>query len=122
MKTLIILLFIIFLTGVEALPQEQQPVPYTLADRDRLIKVETEIGSIRNEMNSIRSEMNSLRNEMNAKFESIDKQFVYQQKQIDDLKTLYYWGFGNYYYSSCFYDGIHDMVSTYSLETSPNKC
>jgi len=108
MKTLITLLFIIFLTGVEALPQEQQPVPYTLADRDRLIKVETEIGSIRNEMNSlrnemnslrgemnsIRSEMNSLRNEMNAKFESIDKQFVYQQKQIDDLKTLFYWGFG----------------------------
>jgi len=96
MKTLITLLFIIFLTGTEALSQEQQPVPYTLADRDRLIKVETEIGmnSLRSEMNSIRSEMNSLRNEMNAKFEAIDKQFVYHQKQIDDLKTLFYWGFG----------------------------
>jgi len=38
--------------------------------------------------------MNSLRNEMNARLESIDKQFEYQQKQIDDLKTLFYWGFG----------------------------
>ena len=87
MKALITLLIIIILSAFNAPAQEQQPVPYTLADRDRLIKVENEISSVRNEMNS-------LRNEMNARLESIDKQIEYQQKQIDDLKTLFYWGFG----------------------------
>ena len=28
------------------------------------------------------------------RIKSIDNQFIYQQKQIDDLKTLFYWGFG----------------------------
>jgi hypothetical protein len=36
-------------------------VPYTLADRDRLIQVEANV--------------NGLRNEMNAKFEAVDKRF-----------------------------------------------
>jgi len=101
MKALITLLILLILSAINAPAQEQQPVPYTLADRDRLIKVENEISSVRNEMNSLRNEMNSLRNEMNslrnemnARLESIDKQFEYQQKQIDDLKTLFYWGFG----------------------------
>jgi hypothetical protein len=31
---------------------------------------------------------------MEVRFESIDKQFMYQRKQIDDIKTLFYWGFG----------------------------
>jgi len=79
MRYLILLVTIIILVGTKALAQEQQPVPYTLADRDRLIKVETEISSVRNEMNAFR-------NELNARLES-------QQKQIDDIKTLFFWGF-----------------------------
>jgi hypothetical protein len=80
MRTLITLVLVFFLSaGIKVRAQEQQPVPFTLADRDRLIKVETEIGSVR-------YEMNSLRNEMNARLES-------QQKQIDDIKTLFFWGF-----------------------------
>jgi len=86
MRNLIIFLIIITLSGTKVRAQEQQPVPYTLADRDRLIKVETEIGSVRNEMNSLRSEMNSFRNEINTRLDS-------QQIQIDDLKTLFFWGF-----------------------------
>ena len=61
---------------------QQQNVPYTLADRDRLIQVEAnvngirnEMGSFRNEMNSLRNEMSSLRNEMDAKFEAVDARF-----------------------------------------------
>jgi hypothetical protein len=57
--------------------QEQQVVvPYTLADRDRAILTEAKI------------------NALDIRFESIDKQFMYQQRQIDDIKTLFYWGFG----------------------------
>ncbi len=79
MRNLIILLTIVILAGTKVLAQEQHPVPYTLADRDRLIKVETEISSVR-------IEMNAFRNELTARLES-------QQKQIDDLKTLFFWGF-----------------------------
>jgi hypothetical protein len=35
-----------------------------------------------------------LNDKMEVKFESIDKQFMYQHKQIDDIKTPFYWGFG----------------------------
>jgi predicted PurR-regulated permease PerM len=87
MKRFLIILFFLLLGGVNASSQEQQAVPYTLADRDRLIKVEAEVGALR-------SEMNSLRSEMGARLEAIDKQFAHQQQQINDLKTLFYWGFG----------------------------
>ncbi len=80
MRTFITIIFVFLLSaGIKVRAQEQQPVPYTLADRDRLIKVETEISSVR-------IEMNAFRNELNARLES-------QQKQIDDLKTLFFWGF-----------------------------
>jgi ABC-type multidrug transport system fused ATPase/permease subunit len=74
-----------FLTGLLIVfclkAQEQQVVvPYTLADRDRAILTEAKI--------------NALESKMDVRFESIDKQFMYQQLQIDDIKTLFYWGFG----------------------------
>ena len=78
MRTLlfIILLLLVF-PGQRVWAQEQQVVvPYTLADRDRAIQTEAKI------------------NALDVRFESIDKQFMYQQKQIDDIKTLFYWGFG----------------------------
>ncbi len=78
MKSLVLVcLLFLFLPGLPALAQEQQfVVPYTLADRDRAILMEAKI------------------NALDARFESIDKQFMYQQKQIDDIKTLFFWGFG----------------------------
>jgi hypothetical protein len=94
MRTFITILFVLLLSaGIKVRAQDQQSVPYTLADRDRLIKVEAEIGSVRNEMNSLRSEMNSLRSEMNAFRNEMIARLESQQKQIDDLKTLFFWGF-----------------------------
>jgi hypothetical protein len=78
-KKVLTIFILLLLTGTVVQAQEQQIVPYTLADRDRFIRLEAEMGSLRNEMNS-------LRNEMNARLDS-------QQKQIDDLKTLFFWGF-----------------------------
>ena len=64
---LFLLLFSFTLLCLPALAQEQQVVvPYTLADRDRAIRTEAN---------------------MELKFES-------QQRQLDDIKTLFYWGFG----------------------------
>ena len=82
----IVLLFNIALIS-SAIEQKETVVPYTLEDRNRLIRVESEQKALRNEMNS-------LRNEMNARFESIDKRFELMYDQIKDIKTFLYWGFG----------------------------
>jgi len=74
-----VLVFLLFFTllSLPAMAQEQQVVvPYTLADRDRAILTEAKVSAL------------------DIRFESIDKQFMYMQKQIDDIKTLFYWGFG----------------------------
>ena len=74
-RALVLTIALIFAFLLKA--QEQQVViPYTLADRDRAISTEAKI------------------NALDVRFESIDKQFMYQQKQIDDIKILFYWGFG----------------------------
>ena len=77
MKLLVFVsLLFLSLLSLPALAQVQVVVPYTLADRDRAILTEAKISAL------------------DVRFESIDKLFVYQQKQIDDIKTLFYWGFG----------------------------
>ena len=75
MKTLkLLIVFFICLSGLPSFAQEQQVVvPYTLADRDRAILLEAKI--------------NALEAKMEFKFES-------QQRQLDDIKVLFYWGFG----------------------------
>ena len=76
----------------QSFAQAEQAVPYTLADRDRLIRLEEEQKSIRNDINtkfeSLGKEQKSLRNEINTKFESL-------QTQINDLKTLIYFVLGS---------------------------
>jgi hypothetical protein len=75
MKPLVFFSFLFFtMLSIPALAQEQQiVVPYTLADRDRAILTEAKI--------------NAMEAKMEFKFDS-------QQKQLDDIKTLFYWGFG----------------------------
>ncbi len=75
----IILIIIVIVCAFSAFSQNQT-VPYTLADRDRQIRMEEKIESFRNE---------------------IDTKFEGQQRQIDDLKELIlmqnsflYWAFG----------------------------
>jgi len=80
MKKLLILVFVLLFSGVLKAQEQQVVVPYTLADRDRAILTDAKIST--------------LEAKMELRFESIDKQFIYQQKQIDDIKTLFYWGFG----------------------------
>ncbi len=82
-------LFLIFVTCVLWFTGfgQTKEVPFTLDDRDRLIKVEERLNSIEERINSMEKELNgkitSLRNEMNTRFEAIDK-------KLDIL----YWGFG----------------------------
>ena len=80
MKKLLILVFVLLFSGLLKAQEQQVVVPYTLADRDRAILTDAKISA--------------LNDKMEVRFESVDKQFMYQQKQIDDIKTLFYWGFG----------------------------
>ncbi|OQX79312.1 MAG: hypothetical protein B6D61_03815 [Bacteroidetes bacterium 4484_249] len=65
---------------------QTKEVPFTLDDRDRIIKIEERLNSTNLTIASLESELNgkitSLRNEMNSKFDSIER-------SIDVL----YWGF-----------------------------
>jgi len=87
MKKLLILVFVLLFSGILKAQEQQVVVPYTLADRDRAILTNAKI-------NTLEAKINALNDKMEVRFESIDKQFMYQQKQIDDIKTLFYWGFG----------------------------
>jgi len=78
--SLILLLFLSSLNLSLWAQEKQVIIPYTLADRDRAISTDAKIASL---------EANN-----NLRFESIDKQLNYLQKQNDDIKTLFYWGFG----------------------------
>lgn len=89
MKTIVyISLVFISLFSRTVLAQEQQVVvPYTLADRDRAILIETKIGALDARISALDARISSLEAIMNVKFES-------QQRQLDDIKALFYWGFG----------------------------
>ena len=96
MKTLVFVsLLFLSLLNLPALAQEQQVVvPYTLADRDRAILTDAKISTLDAKISTLEAKIIALNDKMEVRFESIDKQFMYQQKQIDDIKTLFYWGFG----------------------------
>lgn len=75
MKPLVIvfILFFAMLCNPARAQEQQVVVPYTLADRDRAILTEAKISSLES---------------------SISNRFEDQQRQLDDIKTLFYWGFG----------------------------
>ena len=66
---------------------QSSTVPFTLEDRDRIIRTEMEIKSLRNEMNT-RFES------MDTRFKSIDTKFEAQQKQLDNIYVLLFFILG----------------------------
>ena len=74
MKNLIAILFFLNLT-VGAFAQVQE-VPFTLDDRDRIMRTE--------------EQLKSLRNEMNAKFDAVDQRF----ESLESKFELNFWLFG----------------------------
>ena len=56
------------------------PVPYTLADRDRLIKLEVEIVAIQKDIKELKAEVKTLRNDIST--------------LRSDALALFMWGFG----------------------------
>ncbi len=88
MKPFITLLTLLILVSSGAVSaQEQQEVPYTLADRDRIIRVEAKMEALETKMEALETKMEALETKMDVKFDSV-------QRQLDQLITLFYWGFG----------------------------
>ena len=86
MRNISIILLLSFVAFSPAFSAAKE-IPFTLDDRDRLIRLEEQI-----KLN--RDKISSLRNEMNARLDSHEKTMENMQRQINDLKTLFYTGFG----------------------------
>ncbi|MDD2633001.1 MAG: hypothetical protein PHX39_10480 [Bacteroidales bacterium] len=88
MKNLLVILFFISLTA-GAFAQVQE-VPFTLDDRDRIMRTEEQI-------KSTNDKIESLRNEMNAKFDAVDQRFDAVDQRFETMESkfdLLYWLFG----------------------------
>lgn len=75
MKKIIFLVF--FLSFFWFSNAQNQEVPFTLADRDRIIQTEVKVEGLSKEIGSLRNEMGSLRSEMDAKFEAVNAKIDY---------------------------------------------
>ena len=66
---------------------QQQEVPYTLEDRDRLIKVEER-------MKSLEKNIEILRKEIDVRFEAQNGKFESQDDRLNNIQTLLYFVLG----------------------------
>lgn len=66
---------------------EIREVPFTLDDRDRLIRLEEQY-------HSLMEQNHSFRNEIIIKFDAQQQQINDLKNAIIDIRSLFYWGFG----------------------------
>ncbi len=93
MKSISIILLTIFISlTCTAQNNENTAVPFTLADRDRIMRTEQTLDAFQVNTNE---RFESLRNELNAKFASIDDKFDSQQKQLDNIYALLFFILGS---------------------------
>ena len=85
MNRLLTILILIFFS-VKGYCQTKE-IPFTLDDRDRIIRLEEKFDS---KFEAIDARFGAI----DARFEAINERFDYQQQQINDLKNMFYWGFG----------------------------
>lgn len=83
------IIIVLLISGIYSNAQQQE-VPYTLADRDRLIQVEANVNSLRNEMGSLRNEMNAKFEAVDTRFDAVDAKFDAMNAKIDSI----YWFLG----------------------------
>ncbi len=88
MKKLIVY-FILLIVIVPVFAQDNnQAVPYTLADRDRLIKVETKL-------DALESRVDDLDKNLNNRIDQLDKTLNNRIDRLEDnFNTYFTWGFG----------------------------
>ena len=85
MRSVIFILFFV-LSGLGYAQDNNTPVPFTLGDRDRLMRNEQNIKNVRVEINSLRTEMNVKFEAVDKRFDSVNSHFDSVNGRIDDLK------------------------------------
>ena len=95
MKKIIILLFFASLV-LQGFAQTRE-VPFTLDDRDRIMRTEEQIKATNEKIESLRNEMNSrfeaLESKMDAKFEAIDSKMDSKFEASNSKIEILYWAF-----------------------------
>lgn len=88
MKNLIAILFCLNIAA-GAFGQVQE-VPFTLDDRDRIMRTEEQLKSLRNEMNARFEAVDQRFDAVNQRFDAVDQRFETMESKFD----LIYWLFG----------------------------
>ncbi len=82
-----IVIMVLLLVGQSVWAEE---VPYTLEDRDRLIRVATKIDHIDTRFDQIEKRFEQI----DKRFEQTDKRFDQVERRIERLENVMMWGFG----------------------------
>ena len=85
----IIIIGLLILAGFPLLAQSRE-VPFTLEDRDRLMRTEEKVESLRKEMNARFEGIDQRFEGIDQRFEAIDQRFAALESKIETL----YWGIG----------------------------
>ena len=88
MKKLFFLVFVLLFSGILKAQELQVVVPYTLADRDRTIRLEAKMEAFDAKMEALESKMDSQESKMDVKFSKMDVKFEAVNARIDYLFWL----------------------------------
>lgn len=77
MKKLLILVFVLLFSGILKAREQQVVVPYTLADRDRTIRLEAKMEALESKIDSQESKMDVKFSKMDVKFEAVNARIDY---------------------------------------------
>ena len=88
MKKLLFLVFVLLFSGILKAQEQQVVVPYTLADRDRTIRLEAKMEAFDAKMEALESKMDSQESKMDVKFSKMDVKFEAVNARIDYLFWL----------------------------------
>lgn len=89
MKQLLILIAALFL--VLSLKAQEQIIPYTQADRDRMVRVEAQLEALNKRMDDLTSNNDSRSLGVNDKFDEVNKKI---DRLEDKFESYFMWGFG----------------------------
>ena len=89
-----LLYILIFLLCFVVAKSQTKDIPYTLDDRDRLIRVEEQIKSMNVKIDAKFEEMNAKFVTIDTKFEAMDTKFEAMDDKINKLYTLIYFVLG----------------------------
>ena len=84
-------LFIAILLLSLGLKAQEQPIPYTQADRDRMVRVEAKTDALDKRIDDLKASNDARFDEVNNKFDEVNKKI---DRLEDKFDSYFRWGFG----------------------------